>query len=101
MVEDMANHPKLPEPFQYHIPAVNPNATAGKEKMLPCQHAAERQLVIKGRVGPQATWAGSFSKCQLVNFLLVTSAFVFKDRTKGSLQLPWTKELIRHKSILF
>lgn len=47
MVKNMVNHLKLPEPVWYHLPAVNADAMADKEKMLPCQQVAERQLVTK------------------------------------------------------
>lgn len=47
IVKGMPNHPKLPEPFWYHLPAVHPNAIGDKEKMVLCRHAAERQFVTK------------------------------------------------------
>lgn len=65
--------------------------------MLPYQHAAEKQLVTKYRGGPEAAWAGSFSKCQLVSFLHVASAFLFRSGPKGSQQLSWSKKLVRNK----
>lgn len=68
--------------------------------MLPRQHAAERRLVTKCKEGPQAAWAGSFSKCQLVNFLQVASAFLLRRGPKDSQQLAWSEELIRNKSTL-
>lgn len=58
IVKDMLNHPKLPKPFGYYIPAVHPNAIGDKEKMVLCQHAAERQFVTKCKGGPQAAWTG-------------------------------------------